>query len=395
MKQLINSTHSTFFTSLLLVASCLSVIYAEPDNHYMRYGDARGNTLVVTNISDLATDAQLAEHTTLVQVSPFSDWVCSNPGIQVIWLDEKWTFEGVGYASEPEASDFYATHIELEQLYADRVRNSNVGYQLGSQSNKLLQAAAPLSGKEFDLSNNSGLVFAVSNIIIALGGQFTQPVPPSSNMTTLRYSSNPEGSYLIEGDLSWEDWESLGLMSTEYGPPTFIVQPTEVIIGSAVTSIGPYAFMNCSALTNCVIPNSVNDIAESSFDNCTDNLFDWTIITGVKIIDGWIVGQGAPYGGDLNTGSCRGIAWYAFQSNSDLTSVVFGSTMVNIGDGAFNECINLSTLTIPSSVEKIGNSAFNNCPVTTVYVSTGDTSRIRNLLQNSGLNTTNVTFIEQ
>ena len=48
----------------------------------------------------------------------------------------------------------------------------------------------------------------------------------------------------------------------------------------SVTSIGDYAFQNCSALTSVTIPNSVTSIGEEAFDDCSR-------LTSVSIPNYW------------------------------------------------------------------------------------------------------------
>ena len=55
---------------------------------------------------------------------------------------------------------------------------------------------------------------------------------------------------------------------------------TNLIIPNSVTSIGNYAFYNCSGLTSVTIPNSVTSIGESAFYNCS-GLTSVTIGSGV------------------------------------------------------------------------------------------------------------------
>lgn len=57
-----------------------------------------------------------------------------------------------------------------------------------------------------------------------------------------------------------------------------------VNIPDGVTSIGKYAFANCTSLTNIIIPNSVTSVGESAFRNCT-NLTSITIPNSVIFID--------------------------------------------------------------------------------------------------------------
>ena len=44
---------------------------------------------------------------------------------------------------------------------------------------------------------------------------------------------------------------------------------TSITIPNSVTSIGDYAFRDCSGLTSISIPNSVTSIGESAFFNCS------------------------------------------------------------------------------------------------------------------------------
>ena len=81
-----------------------------------------------------------------------------------------------------------------------------------------------------------------------------------------------------------------------------------------VTSIGNYAFYDCSGLTSVTIPNSVTSIGN-----------------------------------------------YAFRGCSGLTSVTIPNSVTSIGDYAFRECSRLTSVTIPNSVTSIGNYAFRGC----------------------------------
>ena len=104
-----------------------------------------------------------------------------------------------------------------------------------------------------------------------------------------------------------------------------------------VTSIGNYAFWNCSVLTSVDIPDSVTSIGNSAFSLCSG-------LTSVDIPD-----------------SVTSIGVFAFRGCSSLTEVTIPDSVTSIGGFAFGGCSNLIEVTIPDSVTSIGNGAFNYC----------------------------------
>ena len=131
---------------------------------------------------------------------------------------------------------------------------------------------------------------------------------------------------------------------------------TSVTIPSSVTSIGGYAFYNCSGLTSVTIPSSVTSIGGSVFYGCR-GLTEVTIPSSVTSI------------GD-----------YAFYDCSGLTAVTISEGVTSIGKEAFFWCDGLKSVTIPSSVTSIGDYAFYDCDMlATVYVAKGDVDRVKGL----------------
>ncbi len=99
-----------------------------------------------------------------------------------------------------------------------------------------------------------------------------------------------------------------------------------VIIKDGVTSIGNYAFFDCSALSFVSIPNSVTSIGANAFLGCTG-------LTAVEISD-----------------NVTSIGNSAFRDCTGLTSVTIGSGVKKIGNYAFSCGINLSSINVNMNI---------------------------------------------
>ena len=117
----------------------------------------------------------------------------------------------------------------------------------------------------------------------------------------------------------------------------------------SVTSIGDYAFYDCSGLTSITIPNSVRIIKQRAFSGCS-GLTSLTIPNSVTAIE-----------------------YYAFYDCSGLTFLTIPNSVTSIGFAAFNYCSGLTSLTIPNSVTAIGEAAFSWCTgLTSIIVEEGN-----------------------
>ena len=124
----------------------------------------------------------------------------------------------------------------------------------------------------------------------------------------------------------------------------------KVVIEDGVTSIGNFAFRDCSSLTSIEIPSSVTSIGDYAFYNCNG-------LTGITIPN-----------------SVTSIGNGAFSDCSSLASITIPESVTSIGNFAFCGCIRLTDITIPGSVTSIGINVFGDCTVLTeVLLENGST----------------------
>lgn len=119
---------------------------------------------------------------------------------------------------------------------------------------------------------------------------------------------------------------------------------TDLTITSTVKSIGPSAFYQCTGLTQVNIPDSVTEIDSYAFYNCSG-------LTQLKL-----------------PANITTINNAAFSGCSSLESVSVPESVTTIDTYAFRLCTNLKTLNLGSNLQSINTGAFNKCTaLTDVY----------------------------
>ena len=134
---------------------------------------------------------------------------------------------------------------------------------------------------------------------------------------------------------------------------------TSITIPNSVTSIGEWAFHDCSSLTSITIPNSVTSIGDRAFSACS--LTSITIPNSVTSIGSFAFAGCSSLTSITIGNSVTSIGNNAFHSCSSLTSITIPNSVTEIGEGAFSYCSSLTSITIPNSVTSIGNNAFRYC----------------------------------
>lgn len=175
---------------------------------------------------------------------------------------------------------------------------------------------------------------------------------------------------------------------------------TDLVIPNSVTEIKDYVFRNCSGLTSVTIPNCVTSIGSGAFKDCSGlktviNLSELPIIKrsseygyvgyyANKVINApnglidrkcvWLENETgitlAAYLGseteltlpiEYNGNSVTSIGNYAFAYCAGLTNIKIPNSVTSIGYEAFYGCTSLTNIKIPNCVTTIGERTFVDC----------------------------------
>ena len=179
----------------------------------------------------------------------------------------------------------------------------------------------------------------------------------------------------------------------DYVVKSDLVIPT-TLNGIRVTSIGDYAFEDCSSLTSITIPDSVISIGVYAFYGCTS-------LTNIRIDESnpnyssngpilynknrtSLLAYPSAKGIIIIPSTVTYIGPGAFRGADQMTAITIPDSVTSIGNGAFRDCSSLTSITIPDSVISIGMYAFDNCGALNVIFKDG-IAHIPNILQGSSI----------
>ncbi len=148
----------------------------------------------------------------------------------------------------------------------------------------------------------------------------------------LSWRLGTDGALAVDGSGAMPDYASEGGRAAPWAVLTTRV--TGIAVGSGVTSVGSYAFWNCTAAQSASLAESVTTIGDYAFGAC-EALTDVALPAGVTA---------------LGVGS--------FSCCLGLRSLSLPDGLQSIGEDAFQLCAALESLTIPAGVSSIGAGAF-------------------------------------
>ncbi len=155
-------------------------------------------------------------------------------------------------------------------------------------------------------------------------------------------------------------------------------------VPAGVVRINNSAFVNCTKLTEVILPDSISTIGIEAFEYCsnlqkinlTDNIksigestfYDCSSLTDIELPSNLVsINANTFYGCEsLNKvsipDSVTTIGTSAFADCKNLASVTIGKNVTEIGFRAFDYCPLLTEVKLPDSVKIIGAYAFSACP---------------------------------
>lgn len=202
----------------------------------------------------------------------------------------------------------------------------------------------------------------------------------------LTWTLDSEGVLTISGLGKMKDYEN----DNKNRAPWYSSRKSlkNLVLKSGITSIGDYAFFDCSNLTGDLkIPSNVHSIGENAFGYCSGFNGSLTIENGVVEIKKCAFYHCKGFTGSLKIpNSVTYIGVYAFYDCAGFTgdliigdgvttiercafsgcyrfkgTLKIGNSVTSIGEEAFNSCRFTGSLTIPDSVTSIGQQAFHFC----------------------------------
>ena len=137
-------------------------------------------------------------------------------------------------------------------------------------------------------------------------------------------------------------------------------------IGSRLKTIGEDAFKDCSSITSLTIPDSVESIGSNAFyglknlKNLTmsgemdgSGWIEWWSLDTLTLTGTYVLGR-APADKD-------GYIWYDTLPGRNARKVILSEGITSIGEYAFYYCQNLEQIVLPQGLQAIGAHAFEEC----------------------------------
>lgn len=160
-----------------------------------------------------------------------------------------------------------------------------------------------------------------------------------------------------------------------------------IVLQNGLTSIGSYAFYNCSILERINIPSTITSIRSYAFFGCSNLQSSINIPEGVTAIERSTFSDCSNLTMITIPSSVESIGIEAFARCSKLENLVLPEDLTSLGSGAFTSCVNLKNINIPLGITAIKMYTFTSCtlldniiiPANVVSIQSSAFSSCRNL----------------
>ena len=145
----------------------------------------------------------------------------------------------------------------------------------------------------------------------------------------------------------------------------------QIIIPDSVQNIGESCFKNCTSLEKIELPDNLITMGASAFEGCT-NLKNIRIGDKVTIIEKETF-QNCYSLENINLpNGLESIGYNAFSNCSKLKEINLPNGLTSLGECAFSYCKNLKEISIPKNIQRIGYNTFISCEnLTKVNINNG------------------------
>ena len=278
---------------------------------------------------------------------------------------EEWTIEHITWKLDAEKSSLPEFDSSEESAGAVYIYTPTIPETDENGNHYILseEAILPEIYVMVDCVDN-GIVLYSSNIVDSgtCGAE-------GNNGDNLTWILDDEGVLTISGTGAMANW-------TRRGSPWYANKDKieSVMIEDGVTSIGKYAFFDCSSLASIKLPNSISSIGIAAFNNCS-SLASITLPNSISSIGELAFYYCSSLTSITIPNSVTNIEKYAFCGCSMLASITISNSVTSIADSTFENCTRLKSITIPNNVISIGENAFHDCFCLTSVIYLGNTEQ--------------------
>ncbi len=226
-------------------------------------------------------------------------------------------------------TDYSVTNYTLEEINADgnlrAIGETKAEYVVAKFNGDSTEVVITKNGEESDGIVSKRINFSsvdLENVIIGNGVEYCASLLcGSTNIKNFNVSVDNEYYTSVDGVLFSKDMTELVQYPNGKNVASYAVP-------EGVTAVSDYAFAECVALEEVVLPSSLRSIGEDSFKKCTS-----------------------------------------------LKKIVLPEGLTSIDDNAFVECTSLTSVIVPSTLENVGWQIFEDCmAITDISINDGCTA---------------------